>query len=371
MNFNNLTQEKSKSKIYYDYSSKNIDKFCRNLRQNVTDLNNIDNFDDFTEFYKSSIDQSCKLETPRMTKRTSTVNPWITNGIITSVKEKIRLYEDWTKSKCNVKPEGDCDKYNLYKEHRRVLRKTIKLAKKNHYGKKFEKFKMDPKKTWSVINDLRGKNKTLTKASFLIGSERIDCRRTIATKFNEYFVSLASNLNKSLDQDCGIPICNIPQFSDYLSDKVDTSIYLHNTDESEIIDIIKEFENGKASDIPVSLIKQSAKIICPVLVKLYNKCMSVGDFPEIFKIGKITPIFKKGNAELLENYRPISILPIFGKIFEKIIYKRLYSFLTAKNVLSNNQYGFRKGRSTVNALHNSVKIIEDAMNNNMHTIGIL
>ena len=138
----------------------------------------------------------------------------------------------------------------------------------------------------------------------------------------------------------------------------------------ELLDIIKKFENGKASDIPTILLKRSATIISPILATLYNSCIRVGDFPSIFKTGKITPIFKKENAELLENYRPVSILPIFGKIFEKIIYERLYSFLTAKNVLNGNQFGFRKGRSTVHALHSSVKIIEDAMENNRHAIGI-
>ena len=60
-------------------------------------------------------------------------------------------------------------------------------------------------------------------------------------------------------------------------------------------------------------------------------------FHKIFKTGKITPIFKKGNKELLENYRPVSVLPIFGKIFEKILYNRLYNFFTKENVLIKNQ----------------------------------
>ena len=90
----------------------------------------------------------------------------------------------------------------------------------------------------------------------------------------------------------------------------------------------------------------------------------------IFKTGKITPIFKKGNKEKLENYRPVSILPIFGKIFEKIIYKRISGFLSKENVLNDNQFGFRKGHSTVHALHSSVRKIEVAMDNRMHTVGI-
>ena len=61
--------------------------------------------------------------------------------------------------------------------------------------------------------------------------------------------------------------------------------------------------------------------------------MDAGIFPQIFKTVKITPIFKKGNKELLEIYRPVSVLPIFGKIFEKILYNRLYNFFTKENVL--------------------------------------
>jgi len=82
--------------------------------------------------------------------------------------------------------------------------------------------------------------------------------------------------------------------------------------------------------------------------------MTAGIFPDALKVGKITPIYKKGSNELLENYRPVSTLPIFGKIFEKIIYSRLYSFLTSQNIIQSKQYGFRKSHSTSHALNYSV-----------------
>ena len=85
--------------------------------------------------------------------------------------------------------------------------------------------------------------------------------------------------------------------------------------------------------IHIALIKASYNIIAPFLVKLYNISLNSGVFPKIFKISKITPIYKKGNKECIENYRPVSTLPIFGKIFEKIIYKRLYSFFKPKGHL--------------------------------------
>ena len=81
--------------------------------------------------------------------------------------------------------------------------------------------------------------------------------------------------------------------------------------------------------------------------------MQTGDFPHILKIGKITPIFKKDDQEKFENYRPISTLPIFGKIFENLIYSRLYtySYLTTKGILYEKQFGFRKSHSCSHALN--------------------
>ena len=366
----NLNNDKLKTKIFYNYSNENIDKFCSSLRRNVGCLDRIEDFDSFIEFYENAIDSTCKLSVPKCSKRTSLVNPWITVGIISSITAKNELYKSWIGSKTQRLPDGDHDKYRKFKEHRKVLKKTIKLAKKLHYSEKFEKFKTDPKKTWAVINELRGKAKSQPRSSFVIDAERITCRRAIANKFNEYFVTLASHLNAGMDGLNGLPVLDLPNFQSYLANKEQSSIYLSETNEDEIIEIIKGFENGKASDIPVILIKRSAYIISSVLTKLYNKNIESGIFPENFKIGKVTPVYKKDNPELLENYRPVSTLPIFGKIFEKIIYSRLYSFLTAKGILNTNQFGFRKGRATIHALHSSVNIVQNALKDGKHVLGI-
>ena len=90
----------------------------------------------------------------------------------------------------------------------------------------------------------------------------------------------------------------------------------------------------------------------------------------VFKTGKITPVFKKGNKECIENYRPVSILPVFGKVFEKILYKQLYSFLSSNSVLHDQQFGFRKGHSTTHALHKSVNDRTKSIAKNKHVLGI-
>ena len=78
--------------------------------------------------------------------------------------------------------------------------------------------------------------------------------------------------------------------------------------------------------------------------------MSIGTFQKILKVGRITPVFKKGDKELIQNYRPVSTLPVFGKIFEKVIYARLYKFFTSQGILSGSQFGFRKGHCTAHAI---------------------
>ena len=137
-------------------------------------MNALENCEIFNDFFVNAIDQTCKLDITQITNLTSISNSWITTGIINSVTEKIRLYQVWTKSKSNFLPDGDPVRYMAYKEHRKILYKTIKLAKKSFCGRKFENFKADPRKTWSLINDLRGKGKTPPKSSFVYIKENLD-----------------------------------------------------------------------------------------------------------------------------------------------------------------------------------------------------
>ena len=99
-------------------------------------------------------------------------------------------------------------------------------------------------------------------------------------------------------------------------------------------------------DIPITVLKRCGNILSPVLSKFYTRFMRLGIFPDTLKTGLVSPIYKKGDPQLLDNYRPISTLPIFSKIFEKLIYSRIYDFLVAKNVLYEKQFGFRRNHST-------------------------
>ena len=150
-------------------------------------------------------------------------------------------------------------------------------------------------------------------------------------------MSLASNLNQSHNDLGQLVINSLPNFTDFLPRSTSSSIYMHDCTAEEVSKIISELKNGKSSDIPIHVIKKSSSIISPLLSVLYNECMNDGIFPDDLKIGRISPIYKKDNEELLENYRPVSTLAVFGKIFEKIIYNRLSSFFQSQNTIYENQ----------------------------------
>ena len=83
---------------------------------------------------------------------------------------------------------------------------------------------------------------------------------------------------------------------------------------------------------------------------IFSNILSTSIYPDLWEIANVTPIFKKGDKQLIKNYRPISLLPICGKILEKIIFNHLYSYLTANRLITKNQSGFRPGDSTTNQL---------------------
>ena len=143
------------------------------------------------------------------------------------------------------------------------------------------------------------------------------------------------NINLSNDK-------SIPSFLSYLPKSQDSSLFLSETSGNEIIGIIKELKNGKSSDIPINVIKHIKNIIAPHLSKLFNSCMAQGTFPPSLKTGRITPIHKKGPKNDITNYRPVSTLPIFGKIFEKIIYDRLYFSLQHVRFFLQHSLGSKK-----------------------------
>ena len=123
--------------------------------------------------------------------------------------------------------------------------------------------------------------------------------------------------------------------------------------EEKILNIIRSLNPNKAhgwDEISVRMIKLSDDALVLPLKTIFINCLRRGLFPEIWKHANVVPVHKKNEKNVKGNYRPISLLPIFGKILEKLIFDSLYSHLESHDLLNPNQSGFRPGDSTINQL---------------------
>jgi retron-type reverse transcriptase len=98
--------------------------------------------------------------------------------------------------------------------------------------------------------------------------------------------------------------------------------------------------------------------------------LSTGVVPDKFKVASVIPIYKKGSHIILTNYRPISLLSIFNQLLEKIIYKRLISFIEKHNILYKNQFGFRSKHSTIQAILSTIDKVQGAIEDGKYSCGI-
>ena len=145
------------------------------------------------------------------------------------------------------------------------------------------------------------------------------------------------------------------------------SIFLSPTDPDEILKIIRSFKakNSSGDDgISMNLLKQISESICVPIASLVNLSLERGIVPNAMKLAKVIPIYKGKCKESFTNYRPISLLSNISKILEKVVHKRLLSFLTRCGILYNSQCGFRPNCSTIDAITEFTANVIPALDNN-------
>ena len=129
--------------------------------------------------------------------------------------------------------------------------------------------------------------------------------------------------------------------------------------------VVKDIDVHKGSGIdflPTFILKDCFFVLSEQLMYMFNQSIHLGEFPMSWKIATITPIPKSGDRTNVNNWRPISIIPLVGKLMEKLCAPLLTSYLEINNIFCNEQYGFRKNRSTSLAIFNYVKYLSDEIN---------
>ena len=224
------------------------------------------------------------------------------------------------------------------------------------------------KKTWETISEiLKNKNKKTKVTDTFITSNGVPCtdNTDIANNFNIYFTTVGNTLAANLPQTDNDPIELIESNPD--------NFFCIPTTPAEINNIILHSKSNKSTgfdNIDSYIVKQIAPQIVNQLANIFNKSFLTGIVPSKLKIAKVIPLYKTKDPALFSNYRPISLLPFFSKILERLMYNRLYNFLTEHNILSMNQFGFRKNYSTFLALMDLVDSISKNIDEGNYSIGI-
>ena len=173
----------------------------------------------------------------------------------------------------------------------------------------------------------------------------ISDKTEIANEFNNYFTSIGNNLSDQIPQ-------GRHPYQYYLRNSTPNRFNFSLTNSSEVKKIIAKFLPKASSgydDLPMKLLKKVSPILCEPITLIINQSLSTGIFPDKLKTAKVIPLFKKNDAQLLDNYRPISLLPAISKIFESVVFTQLYSYFNDNDLFFISQYGFRKEHSTETA----------------------
>ena len=214
-----------------------------------------------------------------------------------------------------------------YKAYRNALNRIIKTAKIKYYQNFLTRNKNNAKKIWEAINDLTN-TKTKTSVPNKLQKENGDIvtdSDEIAEEFNNFFVNIGSSMAKS------IPPVNrgFTQRTNHAG-LANSFFFFEPSTPYEVNEIIRALNDQKAKrklDSETKFMKYANPVISVYLSHLFNLCITTGVFPDSLKIAEVIPIFKKGNTDKPTNYRPIFLLSQFNKIFEKLIYNRIYSYL--------------------------------------------
>ena len=319
-----------------------------------------DAYDIFFDIYGSGFEKYFPIRTFKLSNHMTPRHAWITKGLMRSCVKKSKLYKKYKKSGTSL------DK-NIYIAYRNRLKLLLRIAEKNYYSDKIKQAQGNMHDTWKIIDSVLGKKKSeKTPNSFTIDGKIITDSCDIVDKFNEYFTTIGSSLAATIPT-------SIVSFKDYLKHPGRDSFFLYPTDSFEIINIVNKLKVKTCygmDGIPINIIKATIENIAEPLSILINCSLSTGIVPDKIKIGKICPVYKNGEKDSFSNYRPISVLSNFSKIYEKIISNRLQSYIDSKKILSNVQYGFQSNHSTYMAILDMYSKISSAIDKDEFSIGI-
>ena len=294
------------------------------------------------EFWKNQfltcIDKHAPIRSKRIGNKKS---PWITHELICKMRKR-----DFLKKKAERTKDQYC--WNDFKAARNAVNKSIKYAKRKYFCDNLSACKKDPRKTWQSVNELSSRqHMKKVIADIEIGDIKISSASEMAEAFNCHFANIGHNLARD------IPFADTDTVPESYLISTNVTFSFKSCSPNEVRKLLEKLDTKKSTgldNLPSRMLKIAAGVLAPSLAFLFNQSISSGIVPTEWKLARVTPIFKKGKRQDVNDYRPMSIIPAVAKVFERIIYDQFFKYLNDNDLLVNCQSGFRSLHSTLTFL---------------------
>ena len=284
----------------------------------------------------SSFNEHAPLISKRVKGKKS---PWLDRAIKNEMNTRDALYRKYLKSKSTIDHEN-------YKKQRNKVNVRVRKAKNKHSQTMLRDSTSDPKTFWRTLKKIfPTKEKLSMTKTFLIDGALSSNASVIASKFCSYFSTIARYIKEK-----AIPLKNFVWSKPKISfPKTYSTFRFKEIRVNDTFKCLRNLSRKKAcghDGLPPGMLKDAAIAIAKPLTHVMNLILQTGIVPFDFKHAVVSPIFKSGAKQELDNYRPVSVLPICSKIFEKSVHRQVSEYLEEKELLSSTQFGFRKKRNT-------------------------
>ena len=326
---------------------------AENWEQITSNMDANEQYDKFNEIYNKHYNTAYPIKSKHVRRMNERKNPkpFILPWLEDACARKNLMYFESTvcPTQKNVA---------TYKKLKKFCEKHINLARDKYHKKYFEEYQYNSKKQWEMINKLLGR-KGKQNSKFKLRRDDgnlINSNRDVAEHFNAYFANIATRIKEQISARTTF---DPGGHARYLDSQVEESMFISPTDPVEIQRTICTLKNKATQDVkvePLKIAKDCPKF-CEILSNVVNSSFNEGCFPTSLKIAKVVPIHKGGSKLDVKNYRPISLLCTFSKIYEKLMHRRVLDFLERHSTLFEGQYGFRPGRSCEHALLDATNTI--------------
>ena len=284
---------------------------------------------------------------------------WLSEALQNAIKMKNNLY-------MKLKKHPIEENQIKYKQYKCTLNKSLKLAERKYYEEIFRDNKENLSKSWKILKDILNKKRENTiPETFQFEGRTLTAKKVIANEFNTFFVQTGPKLADK------IPEVNCNPLT-YLGGRNVNTLFWDPVCKDELATIINTLKSSSPGwdNLLPKVIKDKVNWYLEPLEHIINLSLTTGIVPLQWKKANVIPLFKNGNPHVFENYRPVSLLPVFSKVMEKVIYTRCIKYLGKNNILYEYQFGFRQNHSRSHALLLLIEKLASAYEKGEKTIGL-